>query len=147
MRERNNQLTSVIFRKYKSGGQIVAIFPNLDFSPDCDVMTYEHIGQHGGGDYKTMMKITVPASQAEAKPLKQELLRIGYKLRIVNRRTRTTKYKIWIDKLTLEKQDRLGKHFKDVTICEDSAVCIGEFWDLDEAKARFEQILKDGTVY
>lgn len=84
------QPTKVIFRKFIKGGDVIALFPELagDMKPDT-CMSYQHVGQHGAASVRLMCDGTIPAKREEWRPLAQELRRIGYKLRIVNRFSRT----------------------------------------------------------
>lgn len=73
--------TSVIFRKWRDDGSVIAIFPDLneqsgDANPGM-VMMYEHVGQHGEGGMG-LIDETDPATPEEYAPLKQELESIGY---------------------------------------------------------------------
>lgn len=76
----------VIFRKYKpirrlynGGDNIVAIFPEEPgtYEP-WTCMVYEHIGQHGQADYRTMIELTTAAKPEEYANLLAELKSIGY---------------------------------------------------------------------
>lgn len=84
--------TKVIFRAYRSNpgkGDVVAIFPEIPADRrGYEVVTYEHLGQHGSGDRHAMVAITRPATGTEAAPLLRELQRIGYtELQLVRRIT------------------------------------------------------------
>ena len=85
--------TLVIFRKYKKGGDILALFP--DEPADTAGMhctCYEHCGQHGSANYKHCMDVlTVPATPAEYADLKAELERVGYSLIIRKRFSRSSR--------------------------------------------------------
>jgi hypothetical protein len=85
----NSPVTIVQFRKFKDG-QVIAIFPEMQSSPEgYQCGSYMHIGQHGGCDPIDLKFITTPATEAEYAPLKQELERIGYRLRVVERISHT----------------------------------------------------------
>ena len=80
----------VIFRKYTSNGDILAIFPTLPalHSSPHTVTCYEHIGQHGSMAYGYMEPHTVKASPSEYAELYAELITIGYNnLKVVQRRS------------------------------------------------------------
>jgi hypothetical protein len=65
----------IIFRAERSGdfaGQVSAVFPTLPWSRDCELTTYAHIGQHGGGSLG-WYRATRPATPAEYAPLLAEL--------------------------------------------------------------------------
>ena len=78
--------TDVIFRKYKKGGDIIALFPYMVENGRGDVMSYEKIGQHAGANYDAVMTMTKPATKTQYKPLAVELTQIGYKLKVIKRR-------------------------------------------------------------
>lgn len=76
----------VIFRKWRTDGEITAYFPDQR-EPNGLVTCYAHIGQHGMGSYPN--ENTKPASEVEYAPLLAELRSIGYDdLRIVKRVSR-----------------------------------------------------------
>lgn len=79
----------VIFRRWnkKHGGAVLALFPNEACSATSPFLcqSYEHVGQHGGADLRGVMLATKPATRAEAKPLRDELARIGYNLKVITR--------------------------------------------------------------
>ncbi len=84
------QVTDVIFRKWRNTGSIIAIFPAVPGDVQgryCQM--YEHIGQHGDGDYIIVLKRTVLATPAEYAELKRELEAYPYKyqLRVCEHRT------------------------------------------------------------
>jgi len=77
----------VIFRKYKDGGDILALFPYEDYTATGSMcMSYQHVGQHGGANYAHCLDITVNASPEEYEPLRKELEGIGYNLVIRRKR-------------------------------------------------------------
>ncbi len=82
MTERDEHETSVKFRKWrKKNGGIIALFPEIP----SDIhgyynMSYEHVGQHGGADFSSVIARTVPATAEESADLKRELESIGYNL-------------------------------------------------------------------
>ncbi len=77
-------ITKVIFRKWKSNGDIIAFFPDLKDGPY--ILSYEHIGQHGNASYPHPQTISV--SPEEYKNLFNELTQVGYNLKIIKRITR-----------------------------------------------------------
>lgn len=90
MIEPDKHKTAVIFRKWRkrADGGVIALFPEIP----CDayrfyVMSYEHMGQHGGADYAGVMFQTLPATEEEFITLKRELERLGYNLAVYQRRT------------------------------------------------------------
>lgn len=56
--------TKVIFRKW-ANGDVIAIFPQLGFKNNNTVTCYEHVGQHGEGDYLHLLCKTKPAKAEE----------------------------------------------------------------------------------
>ena len=78
--------TPVIFRKFRKGGDVIALFPTLvaDMNPAL-CQSYMHVGQHGAA---APGKELVPAAPEEYANLLAELRRIGYDdLKIVRRFT------------------------------------------------------------
>lgn len=89
----DKEKTLVVFRRWpeKDGGDVIALFPEIeDRWPYCS--SYQHIGQHGGADYRGVVDATKPAKPAEYKSLQSELRSIGYNLKIRSRyiRARST---------------------------------------------------------
>ena len=77
--------TKVIFRVWPDGA-VIALFPEepgdrMGF----DCVCYEHVGQHGGADYRACVEMTRPAEPGEYDALAQELAAIGYDLEIRRR--------------------------------------------------------------
>ena len=84
---KDNYVTEVVFRKFKDG-DVIALFPYQIETNEGQVMSYMHIGQHGGATLD-LINITKLASTEEYSDLKSELESIGYNLKImqkVNRR-------------------------------------------------------------
>lgn len=88
-------MTPVIFRRFKKGGDLIAIFPTLpgDSSP-ATCSSYQHVGQHGACDPVGLVGKTVPASTAEADvaKLQRELVDQGYDYLVVIKRARYRHY-------------------------------------------------------
>ena len=74
--------TVVVFRTFKDGGDVIALFPTLVNYPDGACESYQHVGQHGAADYAHCVKITRVATPEEYAPLKAELESIGYRLEV-----------------------------------------------------------------
>ena len=69
----------VIFRKFKEGGDIIALFPlELGTNDALTCQDYMHWGQHGSANYIHVIEMTTPATPGEYNDLLQELKRIGY---------------------------------------------------------------------
>ena len=80
----------VIFRKFKTTGNIVAIFPEFNcpkytFQKD-SVMCYTYIGQRDECNYKSIMKMTGIAKKGEYDILIAVLTDRGYDLEIVTQK-------------------------------------------------------------
>lgn len=86
--EQERERTEVMFRKDRDG-TVFAVFPHdpADVAGRY-VTTYEHVGQHGSGDYGPMIATTRPATEEEYRDLRAELERIGYDVRVIRRRSR-----------------------------------------------------------
>lgn len=82
--------TAVILRRWRpsvfSEKTLIALFPEIDAGYP-HVLSYEHVGQHGGGDYYHIMRQTTPvaADHPDAVELLEELKQLGY-IPIVRRR-------------------------------------------------------------
>lgn len=76
----------VVFRRWKGDNlprmDLVAIFPEYAGDSSGGVLCYEHYGQHGSADYRTVLRKTSPVTgpQARADGLAQELEGQGYVL-------------------------------------------------------------------
>ena len=69
----------VIYRTFtgKDGGDVIAILPDVESNMG-SVMTYQHIGQHGEGDYRHIVSQTRLATPDEYFALHRELEQVGY---------------------------------------------------------------------
>ena len=81
-------LTDVIFRKWTSNGNVIALFPGIPSSLNARhcCLCYEHLGQHGSASLDLSLH-TIAAKPREYAELKRELEAIGYTLRVVKRVT------------------------------------------------------------
>ncbi|MCK5236221.1 MAG: hypothetical protein KAR06_04470 [Deltaproteobacteria bacterium] len=77
-------VTKVIFRKYPEG-DVIALFPDNSYRRNYMTECYQHIGQHGEGDYRGVVASTKPATPEEYADLKAELESIGYDLDVRKR--------------------------------------------------------------
>ena len=71
----------VVFRRWRDGGVVIALFPELPadiHGNSCG--SYEHVGQHGGADYHAVIRHTDPTTSEEITALAAELHRRGYRL-------------------------------------------------------------------
>jgi len=93
---------TVVFRKWRDGFGIIALFPELPtdlYGYYCE--SYEHVGQHGGADYFGVIMNTRPANSEESTDLYEELTSIGYVLRPIQRASQ----------IHHERRRRLARHF------------------------------------
>lgn len=85
-----DETTPVVFRRWRDGGEIIALFPAIptdSYGQFCEA--YEHVGQHGGADYHGVIQATKPVSEKDATSLVAELRRIGYSLTVIKRASPT----------------------------------------------------------
>lgn len=68
----------VIFRKFKQGGDIIALFPEQVNQLNLMVGSYMHAGQHSDADYIGIIAATTLAKESEYAKLLAELNSIGY---------------------------------------------------------------------
>lgn len=87
MKDPKNAAELVVIRKFRDGGDVIALWPRLAWNTSGSLVTsYQHIGQHGGADYAGVMRVTVPASKKEIATMLRELRTVGYKkLRAIQR--------------------------------------------------------------
>lgn len=80
----------VVIRVWKGDdADVFALFPAEpadNYGHYCT--SYQHIGQHAGADYSHCIASSRPATRAEARSLLQELRRIGYRPRVLQRASR-----------------------------------------------------------
>ena len=79
----------VVFRRWRDCKTIIALFPEIPadiFGDYCEA--YEHVGQHGGADFHGVIRATTPVELVEATDLAEELERIGYNLRPLQKASR-----------------------------------------------------------
>ena len=78
--------TRVVFRKWRSDKEIIALFPDIIANHRGHCSSYMHIGQHGAADYQGVVGRTVLARPEEYKELETELKGIGYLPKSIKRR-------------------------------------------------------------
>lgn len=80
-------LTAVVFRTFKQGGDVLALFPlEPGTNNPADCLSYQRIGQHGAASPElTRDGSTRPSTPEEICDLACELRGLGYKLRGLNR--------------------------------------------------------------
>jgi hypothetical protein len=88
--KQDTQKTEVIFRVDTTkdyAGAITAIFPYQVETYKGNVGMYAHVGQHGHGDYQTMLGMSRPAGPEEYNDLKKEMENnYGYNFKVIQRR-------------------------------------------------------------
>lgn len=72
--------TKVIYRVFKKGGDVIALFPTIAATTNPNMcQSYQHIGQHGAASYSHVMQMTRPAKPEDYEKLNKELIAVGYK--------------------------------------------------------------------
>ena len=74
--------TEVIFRI--DNYSVYALLP-YEISSGYDVVTYQHVGQHSGADYKNCILQSKPATLEQYKDLFNEMTNLGYNLKVVTK--------------------------------------------------------------
>lgn len=84
--------TIVVFRKWpkSEGGDVMALFP-YEEEGNGYCSSYQHLGGHGGADYRVCVDRTKPAKPEEYAALKRELESAPYCYRLVVRQRRNLK--------------------------------------------------------
>ncbi|GHV00891.1 hypothetical protein FACS1894159_07700 [Bacteroidia bacterium] len=79
-------MTKVVFRKWRDGGQVVALFPEEVWSRSDHIASCMHVGQHGGADCDHVVARALPAREPEYAAMLCDLISIGYDdLRVMKR--------------------------------------------------------------
>ena len=80
--------TKVVFRCYKRGGDVIALFPDIDEGQGrCP--GYAHVGQHFAANYPHVIAATNPVTEPDYRALFLELRDVvGYELQVIHRRPR-----------------------------------------------------------
>lgn len=85
MKDSKTEQEKVIFRKWNDG-EVIALFPEIAVdSIGYNCQSYIHIGQHGAASPHVILRDTKPAAPDEYKNLYNELVKIGYNLRVIKR--------------------------------------------------------------
>lgn len=85
---KDKEKTKVIFRQWKIGCEIIALFPEIATDTiGYNCQSYIHIGQHGAANPGAIMDDTKPANldDGAVKRLIKELTDKGYNLKIIKR--------------------------------------------------------------
>ena len=80
--------TDIIFRVDTSkdfAGTVFAIFPHHVCTHSGLVTTYQHVGQHSGGDYQRCLKMSRQATKKEYSALRKEMRSLGYNINVRQR--------------------------------------------------------------
>lgn len=83
MTAKNETVTRVVFRKFDDG-EVIALFPEMEWDNQGLITSYLHNGQHGGAS-RTLTRDTSLASLEEYADLKKELEGQGYILDVRSR--------------------------------------------------------------
>ncbi len=86
--ESNEPIVSVMFRRWKDEDKsVIAVFPYILADYRGNVLSYQHVGQHGAASLLVMRQKTKPAVMKESDTfaLYKELQRIGYRMRVIKR--------------------------------------------------------------
>ena len=75
-------LDKVSFHKF-ADGEVIALFPNIEWDMQGNITSYMHIGQHGSASPDLLTELE-KATPDEFQELLRELERIGYKLKVLN---------------------------------------------------------------
>ena len=84
----DKEKTKVIFREWKIGCEIIALFPEIAVDTiGYNCQSYMHVGQHGAANLMAVLSDTKPANLEDGavKNLIKELEYIGYNLEIIKR--------------------------------------------------------------
>lgn len=82
--------TKVVFRRWKSDGSVIAIFPQFHGRIPYQCLSYEHLRQHGDCAPFHVLKETFECGPTEYQSLKEELEDIGYKLEVIHENQKKT---------------------------------------------------------
>jgi len=99
--KQDTHTTEVQFRLFR--GEVTAVFPYIVESPN-NVMCYVHLGQHSAccWQFNTVSKPATPEQYAD---LYKELEQIGYKIKVIKRRSHAKylqAYKSFINSKTVK---------------------------------------------
>lgn len=85
---RDKEKTKVVFRVYRDGGDVIALFPHIPYdSQGWKCSSYMHVGQHGAADIQHVVRQTRLATPKEYKWLKHTLWMLGYRMFVGKRCT------------------------------------------------------------
>jgi len=99
--KKETEQTEVQFRMFR--GEVTAVFPYIVESPN-NVMCYVHLGQHSVCNWN-FNAVSKPATADQYADLYKELEQIGYKLKVIKRRSHAKylqAYKLFINSKTVK---------------------------------------------
>jgi len=94
--KKDEYITEVQFRKMKDY-DVIAVFPYEIESMNC-TSSYMHVGQHGSCAWN-VNSFTKPAKKSEYQDLYNELVSLGYNLKMIKRRSHTKYLKAYYESL------------------------------------------------
>ena len=100
--KQDTQITEVQFRLFR--GEVTAVFPYIVESPN-NVMCYVHLGQHSVCNWN-FNAVSKPATADQYADLYNELIGLGYNLKVIKRRSHRKfmlAYKTFLDSKTVKK--------------------------------------------
>lgn len=73
-------MTPVLIRRFRKslGGDLIAFFPTIPADHRGNVLSYQHLGQHGAATYPHSQTVPVSKDDPAARELFAELQAIGY---------------------------------------------------------------------
>lgn len=107
---RQHMKTKVVIRAFRSGGDVIALFPEIpaDTSP-MHCLSYQTIGQHGAASVD-LSHCTRPATEDESAAMLEELRRMDYDPQLVKRVT------VQMHRERIEELQRMNYDSRPVTI-------------------------------
>lgn len=86
-------LTIVIFRTFRDGAGVIAIFPEIPGTDDpYTCSSFMHVGQHAAADPQVLAWTTAPATEEQYADLRRELESPPYNYRFVVRKRLSRRY-------------------------------------------------------
>ncbi len=87
-KQKKEKPTDVIFRMWKVDGEeeLIALFPTIESSRGC-CESYMHVDQYASANYDLILQNSRPAKEPEYRELYNELIGIGYSLKIKKRKS------------------------------------------------------------
>lgn len=73
------EITHIVFRKFKTTGEIICLFPFKIVNKNFDVLTLQENGEFGYADYNSVIDDSKNATDEELQPLFEKVREMGYK--------------------------------------------------------------------